>query len=176
MTSLDEAWKWYEDTRGCLILLRRLGDKYWDELPWGGPLGRDDRFQSMEGPVVRERADHSLRYLDDLAVLVLFSVFESVVRDRVLSEIQDERSRLTHPQLVRIIDDSLDGIQNGSFFRIMEAFKGKDPGLVEEVNQVRRYRNWVAHGRRSDQPPLVEPRVAYDRLRRFLHGLPEGPG
>ena len=50
-------------------------------------------------------------------------------------------------------------------------------GLVEEVNQVRRYRNWVAHGRRDDLRPKdnVEPREAYDRLTRFLAALRGGP-
>jgi len=39
---------------------------------------------------------------------------------------------------------------------------------MEEVNQVRRYRNWVAHGRRDGPPAAVDPRTAYDRLQRFL--------
>ena len=39
---------------------------------------------------------------------------------------------------------------------------------LEEVNQVRRYRNWVAHGRRAAQPAAVSPKVAFERLTRFL--------
>jgi hypothetical protein len=44
-----------------------------------------------------------------------------------------------------------------------------DVNLTEEVNQVRRYRNWVAHGRRMEQPAAVDPATAYDRLKRFLN-------
>ena len=46
-----------------------------------------------------------------------------------------------------------------------------DANLIEEVNQVRRYRNWVAHGRRTPQPAAVTPATAYDRLKRFLDHL-----
>jgi hypothetical protein len=58
-----------------------------------------------------------------------------------------------------------------SFSRILEIFKGMDASLVEEANQVRRYRNWVAHGRQSDPRAKVIPKVAYDRLSRFLKAI-----
>jgi hypothetical protein len=41
--------------------------------------------------------------------------------------------------------------------------------LVEEVSQVREYRNFVAHGRQEGKRPAnVTPRMAYQRLGRFL--------
>jgi hypothetical protein len=41
------------------------------------------------------------------------------------------------------------------------------------VDQVRQYRNWVAHGRRERDLDMnhVTPRMAYDRLRNFLAEL-----
>ena len=41
MMTLDDSWRWYETTRGQLGLVGRLGAKYWDSLPWEGPLGKD---------------------------------------------------------------------------------------------------------------------------------------
>jgi hypothetical protein len=65
--------------------------------------------------------------------------------------------------------DALEAIEVGSFFRVLEPYKSEGHAdLIEEVNQVRRYRNWVAHGRRGEQPPSVAPRMAYERLSRFL--------
>jgi uncharacterized protein YutE (UPF0331/DUF86 family) len=64
-----------------------------------------------------------------------------------------------------------DTIEHGSFYRVLEAYKILDPNLIEEVNQVRRYRNWVAHGRRGVPPDNVGPEAAYDRLGRFLERL-----
>jgi len=168
MNSLDEAWRWYETTRTQLKLLGRLGRKYWEDLPWEGPLGRDHALSDRDGAVIDSDSEFCLAHLDDLAVLVLFSVFESVVRESVLSEIRGERSRMIHPQVIQIMDDALDGVENGSFGRILETFKGQDTDLVEEVSQVRRYRNWVAHGKRSTRPEMVEPKVAYHRLSQFL--------
>jgi hypothetical protein len=39
---------------------------------------------------------------------------------------------------------------------------------VEEVNQVRQYRNRVAHGRRGNPPFSLDPETASERLKRFL--------
>lgn len=49
--------------------------------------------------------------------------------------------------------------------------------LIEQVNQVRRYRNWVAHGRREDMRPEAEvyPKTAYDRLQKILTALQSMP-
>jgi len=53
----------------------------------------------------------------------------------------------------------------------LEIFQGLDAGLVEEVNQVRKYRNWVAHGRHAARPDSVDPETAYTRLDRFLKAM-----
>jgi hypothetical protein len=37
-------------------------------------------------------------------------------------------------------------VGEGSFFAVLQSYKGPDDNLIEQVNQVRRYRNWVAHG------------------------------
>jgi len=39
------------------------------------------------------------------------------------------------------------------------------------MNQVRRYRNWVAHGRRTAKPDAVDPETAFRRLKEFLDVL-----
>jgi hypothetical protein len=174
MITLDDAWKWYEITRAHMLAFARLGSKHWDALPWDGQLGRDEKLKNLESNTIVEGAKFCLEPLDDLAVLVLFSVFESEVRDRVLSEVQAEKVRLGHPFLTRIVEDAVQDIEHGSFARLLDIFKGRGEefvGLIEEVNQVRRYRNWVAHGRRTDQPDAVDPRAAFERLKRFLQKL-----
>jgi hypothetical protein len=118
--------------------------------------------------VIRE-ADLGIEHFDDIAVLVLFSVFEAEVRLRVLSEVRAESESLRHPALVYAAGEAEQAIEDGSFWKVLEPYKNPDlVGLVEEVNQVRRYRNWVAHGRRAAQPAAVTPKVAFDRLTRFL--------
>lgn len=171
MTSLEEAWTWYENTREQLELLRRLGTRYWSALPWENCLDRDDRFRLLQGDQVVGRTTFSLAHLDDLAVVVLFSAFESVVRMEVLDEVRKEARGIRHRSLQHAVEEAMTQIEEGSFFRVLEPFKTTHADLVEEVNQVRRYRNWVAHGKRGTQPNTVTPEGAFDRLTRFLNAF-----
>jgi hypothetical protein len=106
-------------------------------------------------------------------VLVLFSVFESLVRDLLAREIEREiqEKSVNHSVLLDAAHDLIEQIEEGSFFTVLHPFKALDAGLVESVNQVRRYRNWVAHGKRGKKPPSVDPRTAYERLSKFWHLL-----
>lgn len=168
IASLDDAWRWYEAARGLARTMGRLGEKHWDKLPWDGDLGRDDRLKELTAAEVCDDSRTVLDDLDDLCVLLLFSVFEAAIRERVLAEIEEELSALRHVAIKRAITEMRESIENGSFYKVLEPYKIGDADLVEKVNQVRRYRNWVAHGRRSDQPAAVNPTMAYDRLKRFL--------
>ena len=109
----------------------------------------------------------TLDELDDLAVLVLISAFESMVRIRVLTEVRNEESAIRHSVLIEAVQEAIQRVEEGSFYWVIKPFKRLDHDLVEEVNKVRQYRNWVAHGRRGSKPPTVEPRIAYARLSRF---------
>ena len=91
-----------------------------------------------------------------------------MVRERVLNDVETELPPLRHVAIKRALDAMKEDIEQGSFFKVLEPYKVMDANLIEEVNQVRRYRNWVAHGRRTEQPAAVNPATAYDRLKRFL--------
>ncbi len=99
-------------------------------------------------------------------------MFEAAIRERVLADVEAKLPpRLSHVAIRRALDEMKEGIAHGSFFKVLEPFKEFDASLIEQVNQVRRYRNWVAHGRRTQQPAAVTPTTAYDRLKRFLDQL-----
>jgi hypothetical protein len=70
-----------------------------------------------------------------------------------------------------IVKDAAQQIEHGSFYRVLQVFKGRDASLVEEVNQVRKYRNLVAHGRRTAKPDAVDPETTFGRLKEFLDVL-----
>ncbi len=173
MRTLEDAWAWYQDTKSMLRSMHRLGSKHWESLPWEGPLGKDDRVNELDGPDVAGRCSNSLEHLDDLAVLVLFSIFETAVRDKILLQIESSRSKIDEPQVMSLLDDALDGIKNGSFKRVQNLFKLPQDQHLELINQVRRYRNWVAHGRRvdRDRSEMVTPTAAFERLTAFLTRL-----
>ncbi len=82
---------------------------------------------------------------------------------------EGEKSRLSHALIVQMVEDAVGQIEHGSFYRVLEVFKRHGAGLVEEVNQVRKYRNWVARGRRTEKPNAVDPETAFRRLKQFLN-------
>jgi hypothetical protein len=167
MTTLDEAWHWYQSTRRQLLLWGRIARRHWQELPWDS-LGKDDKFKGLEATEVNTSVEHGVKHFDDLAVVVLFSLFESEVRQQILDEIAPEAARLQHRVLVSVAKDAEDLLREGSFFHVMKPFKDKYADLVAQVDQVRQYRNWVAHGRRGDPKANVTPQMAFDRLQAFL--------
>jgi hypothetical protein len=150
--------------------------KHWNTLPWGGDLGQVDRLRHLEAPEVLDWANVILADLDDLCVLLLFSVFEATVRERALADVAAELPTLHHPALQHAVRPLNEALEHGSFYKVTEAYKALDPDLVEQVNQVRKYRNWVAHGRRGEPQNAVDPRTAYARLGRFLDRLADAPG
>lgn len=174
MTNLGDAWEWYRTAREQLRLSRRLGLKYWDAAEFRHLVDRDEQVRNYSGQQVEVSADLVLAPLADLAVLVLFSVFEATLRDDLVAQLREETAGLTHPVVRQAVRDAEDGIENGSFYnRVLSLLKGPvDSNLIEGVNQVRRYRNWVAHGRRTAQPDSVTPELAYQRLADFLAAVP----
>ncbi len=170
MKTLAEAWAWYEATKQHAKLVRRLVGHHWEVLP-DDPVFEAGRVRLLEGATVVQNT------LDDLAVVVFFSVFEAIVRQHVLDEIGPEQQLLTHPVLIAAAGDASERVEVGSFARVLEPYKS--PGLadlIEQVNQVRRYRNWVAHGKRASgtMPARVVPDAAYERLTAFLAAIRGG--
>ena len=129
--------------------MRRLGENHWNNLPWDGDLGRDNHLKDLTSGEVVNDSQTVLDDLDDLCVLLLFSVFEAAIRERVLADVEAELPPLRHVAIKRTFDEMKEGIEHGSFFKVLEPYKDFDADLIEQVNQVRRYRNWVAHGRRT---------------------------
>ena len=170
--SLNDAWEWYLAVRTLALDMRKLAGK-WNDPALETVLGRDNRLRHRTKEELLDRAKMILDDLDDLAVLVLFSVFEANVRVRVSADVERETLSIRHPAVLRAVDDLKEAIENGSFGQVTEAYKKMDVNLTEEVNQVRKFRNWVAHGRQDAPENRVEPESAIDRLRRYLARLAE---
>lgn len=176
ISSLRDAWKWYEQVRALAGHMQRLGERFWDRDEWAQALGHDNRFRHVESSALGEGARTILSDLDDLAVLLMFSVFEAIVRNRALDDVIGSLPDQLHPVVEDAIDELKTDLENGSFGRMTDKFKSLkslDHVLIEKVSQVRKYRNWVAHGRRGQKPPMVTPDVARERLSEFLERMGE---
>src|SRR5262249_23762548 len=156
-----------------LRMMHRIGDKYWERLPWD-EMGKDERFKTIEGFDITRDATSVLDEFDDLAVFVMFSVFEANLRDFVVREMGPQANGITHFALRQAVDRAITNVEEGSLYRNVLIFWNKSyPNETEMVNQIRRYRNWVAHGRRPDRKPpaAVEPVGALERLQQFLGAI-----
>jgi hypothetical protein len=176
MRTLADAWNWYEATAKNLVRMRRLGAKHWEDLSRTDvSIWHDDHFRMLEAPDIVAETSASLSPMADLAVVVLFSVFESRVRDYLVALIAPQAEGITDPILKEAADDAIQGVKEGSFYRrVLEPLKkqGRVPAdLITQVDQVRDYRNWVAHGRRDAPANNVTPKWAYDRLSNLLAAL-----
>ena len=170
--SLDDAWRWYTAVQTLAGDMRKLAGK-WDDPALADVLGRDNRLRHRTTPDLQYLAQTILEELDHLAVLVFFSVFEATVRSLAEADVDREMTSMRHPAILRAVKDLKDSIQNGSFGKVTAAYQKMDNDLTAQVDQVRKFRNWVAHGRRDEPENDVKPGDAMDRLQRYLARLAE---
>lgn len=176
MSSLDDAWKWYNDTKRSLTLVRRLANKHWGSWDAESGIGRDDLFRNVASDRLASEMATAAGHLEDFAVFALFAAFEAEVRGRLLADTDQQRAAVSHTALRFWMSEAEQSFLSGSFFRVLESLKEPELNdLIEQVNQVRRYRNWVAHGRREEPEAAVAPPEAYRRLRAFLDALNAPP-
>ncbi len=174
--SLDDAWKWYTAVRRIANDMRHLAG-IWDEPTLEEVLSLHDRLRHRTAADLRDAINTILgtdeEDLNDLAVLVLFSVFEATVRARAKDGVDRETALIRHPAVLSAIKNLKDSIENGSFAKVRQAYKKMDGDLTTQVNQVRKFRNWVAHGRRDEPENNVDPKAAKSRLDLYLQRLAE---
>lgn len=174
--SLDDAWAWYEAVKTLALTMGSLA-RIWQDL-WDNPelheiLKRADRLRELTDVDLSRHAKIVRDDLDDLAVLILFSVFELTVRDHARAAVDRETQTIQHPAVLRAVKDLKDAIESGSFGRITESYRSMDKDLTTQVDQVRKFRNWVAHGRRGEPENRTNPEDAKQRLQRYLRRLEE---
>jgi hypothetical protein len=179
MKTLRDAWNWYESARVNLVRMRRLGTHYWDhESLKDASIWLDDRFKEVEAKDIEKETTIALKPLEELGVLVLFSVFEAAVRDHLEAIIRPMTANLGHPILEHAAEKVLEGIKQGSFAnQVLTPLQEQGritPELSDKVKQVRDYRNWIAHGKREPRDPSIVnlgAKEAFERLKEFLETL-----
>jgi len=114
IASLADAWRWYEAARALARAMARLGEKHWNDLPWDGALSRDNFLRHLSSAEILNGSQTVLDDLDDLCVLLLFSVFEATIRERVLAEVEAELPPLRHVAIKRALDEMKEGIEHGA--------------------------------------------------------------
>lgn len=163
MNSVDEVWEWYNAARATTQRLARVAGKHWEHIEG------DNKLRSLDGAKVVADAKLAGSPLNDLAIVMMFSVFEATVRRLLAEQLKRELPSITHPLVLGAVRDRLETLKTRSFAEVLNSFsKGGHANLAEEVRQVRKYRNWITHGRSGKPVDNVDPQSARDRLTRFL--------
>ncbi len=179
MKTLQDAWDWYESTIKNLQRMKRLSIRHWnDESMQKASIWKDENFKQLEASVIEQETIQAIEPLNDLGVLVLFSVFEAAVRDHLEDVIKPLVNSLDHPILRAAAEDALEGIRQGSFSnKVLTPLQEQGritSEMSDKVRQVRDYRNWIAHGKRQPRPLQIvslTAEVAFGRLKDFLDAL-----
>jgi hypothetical protein len=179
MKTLQDAWDWYEAARENLARMNRLGTHHWDDDSLvNSSISKDERFKELLAAEIVAETKRAITPLNDLGVLVLFSVFEAAVRAHLESLIEPLTATLGHPILQNAANGVLEGIRQGSFANEVLSPLQKQGEITSELSdkakQVRNYRNWMAHGKRVPRPSNIinlTPKETFERLKEFLDTL-----
>jgi len=115
--------------------------------------------------------DTAQELIDDQAVLFLYATFEAVLRDHVVAQAG---------HLIGAIHPSAQfGLNMQAWFadicretrmdKVVDLFSPSvSQTLIAQAGSIRKYRHWLAHGKRGAVPPSVTPLFAYTSLTSFL--------
>jgi len=116
-----------------------------------------------------EAARDSLRI-----VRSLLETQPDVIQSTAVGTVFETEPRLEVLQRLHQAEQELDDLTIIALWASIESLYKKIPKAVREEYQleaIRKYRNWVAHGRTKKRPSPVTPDVAYERLRDSLRYL-----
>jgi hypothetical protein len=130
---LERAWLWYQAKRDVSRLVARLGETYWADLPWAGKLDDDPYFKDLESAQVERMSKDVLESLDNLAILVLFSAFEAMVRERVIAAVEAEIPVVRHSFSLRAVKDMNASLKKGNFENVLGYCKEIDATVFQNV-------------------------------------------
>ena len=160
---LNRVMEWYEIALDSQKVMKKLIKKNPEIIPL------DSVLAAKEVKETDKLLQRSIGELNDLTIVSLVSIFEQVLIGNLKMVIQNQFDR-DDDFSNKLSLFTIQQVERGRFTEIIDLYKplvGSD--LAGTVKQVYIYRNWVAHGKKTDKtPPIIDPVSAYDRLSEFL--------
>ena len=163
---LDPIWRSYDVIQESLGVIRLSLD-----LSSRSTTLYGTQFATLSNAEITERLDAAGHDADDQAVLFLYATFESALRDHVVAQ----AGRLAAADS----PNAQFGIELQAWFAALCRDARMDgisalfapavgTALAPLVGSIRKYRHWLAHGKRGTAPPSVAPQFVYTTLTQFL--------
>lgn len=163
---LDRVWSWYESVCDSISAAAYLVENAPGRIP------PSLKFADLAPEAALDTLGQTQKEIEDHAVLALFAVFERSILDHLVSTARNVEGRLASALERRMVSEGLKDLDRWRLGDVLDVYKVRiDSRLVGDVKQVKRYRDWVAHGRRSPVPTQMNPKTAYDRLSEFVRAL-----
>ncbi len=162
---LDSIIAWYTTAKDSIRVTRRVIEK-----STAGIITKKHVFHGKAKNESETSLNRALVELNQLVVLALTAIFERSLRD-YLCDLPVIAPSTSDPHQNAVRDEILKDVRFWNISsRVLDVFVTVEPTLRGEVKQVIDYRNWVAHGRTTAEPPpvIMTPAKAYERLTEFL--------
>jgi len=146
----DEIQKRYDLTESLFKLLRK-NTAVREEILW-----KREHFSDT---------DEALEFIRDLFIIDFFAAFERLLRDRLSASVVSQDDELSQ-RLSEIILRESEYIKIEYLLDILKNFT--DPQRVGLIKQIKRYRDWIAHGRKPlSQSPAkpVDIYIVFEAIR-----------
>jgi hypothetical protein len=135
----DEIQKRYELTENLFQLFKK-------DLRVRAEINyRFDRFSEI---------DNELEAIKDLFIIDAFAAFERLLRNRVLLSVGSQENVLNE-KLLQVVRKESEYIKIEYLLDALKDFA--DSGRIGLIKQIKKYRGWVAHGRKSLTYSPVKP-------------------
>lgn len=164
VAKLSRVMEWYEIALDSQKVMKKLIKRKPEIIPL------DSILATKEVKETNALLQRSIGELNDLTIVSLVSIFEQVLIEHLKIKIQDQ-FRKQDAFSNKLCLFTIQQVERGRFTEIIDLYKpyvGNE--LIGIVKQIYTYRNWVAHGKRTNKIlPIIDPVSAYERLSSFLY-------
>jgi hypothetical protein len=162
---LDQIYKNYTLIKDSIKITKRSVFKNYNDLYQKTSIA-NERIDSVTSSLDTAQDD-----LDDLMILALYSYFEKSLREFVIQKFSTYNSTLDSQIISKMQALSKREIDRWKMTALIDLFNPVlDPRKLGNIKQINDYRNWIAHGKKSDNlpPATIDPKSAFDLLNWFL--------
>ena len=154
---------WYKVVKANQLLAAKVVRDYTEAVPQSSP------FFGLSELEATQLLEKSAAEVDDLTVLALVSLFEQLVLDYIRELEERMKGEKLIPIMGLLEGHASKNIERWRFTDVLELFEfAVDSSLLDQVKNIYRYRNWVAHGKRKRKPVTTDPIKAHEALSSFL--------
>lgn len=169
MNPLDETMAWYKVVQANQLLVAHTLSHFPETVP------DSSLFSSLSDAEAVQQLERSGAEIDDLTVLALVSFFEQLLLAYVRELAEQITAEQTEPVPGVLAEYAFKNAERWRFKEILKLFGSvADASVLEKVEKLYDYRNWVAHGKHKLKPVTTDPFDAYGALSLFLKQIGYG--